>query len=227
MSYIIDQWNKGEVHFHGDAIGWKMQDGEFRPLMSDALEELFMESLIDMRTVNATNNARIYFNHIAVQAYCDRQKQRTAEEIREERAEMLAAFGPGEEVTNVITGETITTDTPAEVEVESDELNETGGWSNATLSLLAANVRPAKRNPNLNVSDEAIAKIGKAIVRQAKAKTSKKERVAQIIEAWNKDPFYVVTLHRAELIEEIVNELGVTKANAGVYVYNYKKARGL
>jgi hypothetical protein len=203
MSFIIDQWNKGEVHFHGDAIGWKMADGEFRPLMSDALEELFMESLIDMRTVNATNNARIYFNHIAMAAYCKKQKQRTAEEIREERAEMLAAFGPGEEVTNVITGETITTDTPAEVEVESDELNETGGWSKATLSLLAANVRPAK------------------------AKISKKERVAQIIEAWNKDPFYVVTLHRAELIEEIVNELGVTKANAGVYVYNYKKARGL
>jgi hypothetical protein len=204
MSYIIDQWNKGEVHFHGDAIGWKMQDGEFRPLMSDALEELFMESLIDMRTVNATNNARIYFNHIAMAAYCKKQKQRTDEEIREERAEMLAAFGPGEEVTNVITGETITTDTPAEVEVESDELNETGGWSDATL-----------------------AKLGKSIIRQAKAKTSKKARVAQIIEAWNKDPFYVVTLHRAELIEEIVNELGVTKANAGVYVYNYKKARGL
>jgi hypothetical protein len=204
MSFIIDQWNKGEVHFHGDAIGWKMADGEFRPLMSDALEELFMESLIDMRTVNATNNARIYFNHIAMAAYCKKQKQRTDEEIREERAEMLAAFGPGEEVTNVITGETITTDTPAEVEVESDELNETGGWSDATL-----------------------AKLGKSIIRQAKAKTSKKARVAQIIEAWNKDPFYVVTLHRAELIEEIVNELGVTKANAGVYVYNYKKARGL
>ena len=203
MSYIIDQWNKGEVHFHGDAIGWKMEDGEFRPLMSDALEELFMEALIDMRTVNATNNARIYFNHIAMAEYCKRQKQRTAEEIREERAEMLAAFGPGEKVTNMITGETITTDTPAEVEVESDELNETGGWSKATQSLLAANVRPAE------------------------AKISKKERVAQIIEAWNRDPFYVVTLHRAELIEEIVNELGVTKANAGVYVYNYKKARGL
>jgi hypothetical protein len=26
MSYIIDQWNKGEVHFHGDAIGW--EEGE-------------------------------------------------------------------------------------------------------------------------------------------------------------------------------------------------------
>ena len=163
MSFIIDRWNAGDVHFEGDAVGWKMESGEFRPLMSDALEQLFEEALIDMRTVNATNNARIYFNQIAMQAYCEKQKQRTAEEIREERAEMLAAFGPGEEVTNVITGETITTDTPAEVEVESDELNETGGWSNATLSLLAANVRPAKRNPNLNVSDEALAKLGKSL----------------------------------------------------------------
>ena len=221
MSFIIDQWNKGEVHFHGDAIGWKMEDGEFRPLMSDALEELFMEALIDMRTVNATNNARIYFNQIAMTAYCNKQKQRTDEEIREERAEMLAAFGPGEEVTNVLTGETFTTDTPAEVEVESDD--ETGGWSKETIAKM-------KRNPNLNVSDDAIAKVGKSIVRQAKAKAkkpSKKELVAQVIADWNKDPFYVVTLHRAELIDEIVKALGVTKANAGVYVYNYKKARGL
>ena len=227
MSFVINAWNAGDVHFEGDAVGWKMADGEFRPLMSDALEQLFEEALIDMRTVNATNNARIYFNQIAMQAYCEKQKQRTAEEIREERAEMLAAFGPGEEVTNVITGETITTDTPAEVEVESDELNETGGWSNATLSLLAANVRPAKRNPNLNVSDDAIAKIGKSIVRQAKAKTSKKARVAQIIEDFGTDPFRTLLEKRADIVQKIMNELGVTKANAGVYVYNYKKARGL
>ena len=138
MSFIINEWNKGNVAISGDAVGWKMEDGEFRPLMSDALQEPFEEALIDQKIVDATNNARIYFNHIAMQAYCEKQKQRTAEEIREERAEMLAAFGPGEKVTNVITGETITTDTPAEVEVESDELNETGGWSKATQSLLAA-----------------------------------------------------------------------------------------
>ena len=221
MSYIIDQWNKGEVHFHGDAIGWKMQDGEFRPLMSDALEQLFEEALIDQKIVDATNHARDAHDIESIEAYRKARANRTPEQKREEQFELQAAFGPGAKVVNIFTGET--TDTPAEVEVESDELNETGGWSKETLASM-------KRNPNLNVSDDAIAKVGKSIVRQAKAKAkkpSKKELVAQVIADWNKDPFYVVTLHRAELIDEIVKALGVTKANAGVYVYNYKKARGL
>jgi len=220
MSFIIDKWNNGEVHFHGDAIGWKMEDGEFRPLMSDALEQLFEEALIDQKIVDATNSARIYFDQITLRTYCNKQKLRTAEEIREERAEMLAAFGPGEEVVNVLTGETFTTDTPAEVEVESDD--ETGGWSKETIAKM-------KRNPNLNVSDDAIAKVGKSIIRQAKAKAkkpSKKELVAEIIEQHG-DPFFAVTVLRKAIILEIVNTLNVTKANAGVYVYNYKKARGL
>lgn len=216
MSYIIDQWNKGNVAISGDAIGWKMEDGEFRPLMSDALEQLFEEALIDQKIVDATNSARDAHDIESIEAYRQARANRTPEQKREEQFELQAAFGPGAKVVNIFTGET--TDTPAEVEVESDD--ETGGWSKETLASM-------KRSPNLNVSDEAIAKIGKSIVRQAKAKTSKKARVAQIIEAWNCSPFYVVTLHRAELIEEIVNELGVTKANAGVYVYNYKKARGL
>lgn len=216
MSYIIDQWNKGNVAISGDAIGWKMEDGEFRPLMSDALEQLFEEALIDQKIVDATNSARDAHDIESIEAYRQARANRTPEQKREEQFELQAAFGPGAKVVDIFTGET--TDTPAEVEVESDD--ETGGWSKETLASM-------KRSPNLNVSDEAIAKIGKSIVRQAKAKTSKKARVAQIIEAWNCSPFYVVTLHRAELIEEIVNELGVTKANAGVYVYNYKKARGL
>jgi hypothetical protein len=220
MSYIIDQWNKGEVAIDDNVLGWKMKDGEFRPLMSDALNELFYEGYINWGMVDDTNRARKLHEAKTLEAYREARANRTREQKREERAEMLAAFGPGEEVVNVLTGETFTTDTPAEVEVESDELNETGGWSKETLASM-------KRNPNLNVSDDAIAKVGKSIVRQAKAKTSKKARVAAIIEAWNKDPFYVVTLHRAELIDEIVKALGVTKANAGVYVYNYKKARGL
>ena len=216
MSYIIDQWNKGNVAISGDAIGWKMEDGEFRPLMSDALEQLFEEALIDQKIVDATNRARDAHDIESIEAYRQARANRTPEQKAEEQFELQAAFGPGAKVVDIFTGET--TDTPAEVEVESDD--ETGGWSKETLASM-------KRNPNLNVSDDAIAKIGKSIVRQAKAKTSKKARVAQIIEAWNCSPFYVITLHRAELIEEIVNELGVTKANAGVYVYNYKKARGL
>ena len=40
MTYMIDRWNEGEVKFVDGAVGWIMQDGEFRPLMSDAVAEL-------------------------------------------------------------------------------------------------------------------------------------------------------------------------------------------
>lgn len=202
MSYIIDQWNKGEVAIDDNVLGWKMKDGEFRPLMSDALNELFYEGYINWGMVDDTNRARKVHEAKVLEEYREARANRTREQKREEQFELQAAFGPGAKVVNIFTGET--TDVPAAVEVESDELNQTGGWSDDTLAMM-----------------------GKSIIKQAKAKTSKKARVAQIIEAWNKDPFYVVTLHRAELIDEIVAELGVTKANAGVYVYNYKKARGL
>lgn len=202
MSYIIDQWNKGEVAIDDNVLGWKMKSGEFRPLMSDALNELFYEGYINWGMVDDTNRARKLHEAKVLEEYREARANRTAEQKREEQFELQAAFGPGAKVVNIFTGET--TDVPAAVEVESDELNETGGWSDDTLAMM-----------------------GKSIIKQAKAKTSKKARVAQIIEAWNKDPFYVITLHRAELIDEIVAELGVTKANAGVYVYNYKKARGL
>jgi len=95
-------------------------------------------------------------------------------------------------------------DVPAEVEVESDELNQTGGWSDDTLAMM-----------------------GKSIIKQAKAKTSNKARVAAIIESYGDDVFFTLVNHRAQIIERIVNELNVTKANAGVYVYNFKKARGV
>ena len=38
--YVIRKFEAGEVHFQDGAAGWLMQDGEFRPLMSDAMEEL-------------------------------------------------------------------------------------------------------------------------------------------------------------------------------------------
>ena len=218
MSYAVKQWHEGAVAFEGNAVGWKMQDGEFRPLMSDALEDLFHEGLITESVVRATEVAREYFDAKCINEYVENRANRTPEQVREEQFELQAAFGPGAKVVDIFTGET--TDTPAEVEVESDELNETGGWSAETLASM-------KRSPNLNVSDDAIAKIGKSIVRQAKAKTSKKAQVAAIIESYGSDVFFTLVNHRAQIIERIVDELGVTKANAGVYVYNYKKARGL
>lgn len=76
-------------------------------------------------------------------------------------------------------------------------------------------------------NDDDLAEIGEEIIEQAKAKKmSNKEIVAQIIEEHG-DEFFAVTNHRKEIIEKIINTLNVTKANAGVYIYNFKKARGL
>jgi len=185
MSYVVDRWNEGEVHIEGNAVGWKMRDGEFRPLMSDALEELFDEALIDETIIEATNAAREIYNRRAIGEYKEAQKNRSAEAIAEERAEALAAFGPGEKIVNIFTGESFVTD------------------------------------------DDEMARIGDEIMKQAREKVikparkgSKKEIVAKIIE------FHGLS-NRKEIIETIMIRLGVTKANAGVYIYNYKKARGL
>jgi hypothetical protein len=72
-------------------------------------------------------------------------------------------------------------------------------------------------------SDDDLAEIGEKIIEQAQAKAkkqTKKELVAEMIER-------VGLEDRKTLINLIVNTLNVTKANAGVYVYNFKKARGL
>jgi len=185
MSYVVDRWNEGEVHIEGNAVGWKMRDGEFRPLMSDALEQLFDEALIDETIIEATNAAREIYNRRAIGEYKEAQKNRSAEAIAEERAEALAAFGPSEEIVNIFTGESFVT------------------------------------------GDDEMAQIGEEIVKQAREKVikparkgSKKEVVAKIIEE-------IGLTNRQLLIERIMTALSVTKANAGVYVYNYKKARGL
>lgn len=186
MSYVVDRWNEGEVHFEGNAVGWKMRNGEFRPLMSDALEQLFDEALIDNDIIEATNAAREIYNSRVIGEYKEAQKNRSAEAIAEERAEALAAFGPGETVVNIFTGESFVTD-----------------------------------------DDDEMAQIGLEIMKQAREKVikparkgSKKEVVAKIIEETG-------LTNRQLLIERIMTALDVTKANAGVYVYNYKKARGL
>ena len=41
MEYVVKKWHEGEVKDVDGAKGWIMQDGEFRPLMSDAMEILY------------------------------------------------------------------------------------------------------------------------------------------------------------------------------------------
>ena len=58
MSYITDKWNAGEVHIQDGACGWLMADGEFRPLMSAAMQELKDAGLVDTQTGTRTAVAR-------------------------------------------------------------------------------------------------------------------------------------------------------------------------
>ena len=68
-------------------------------------------------------------------------------------------------------------------------------------------------------NDDDLAEIGEEIIEQAKAKKqTKKELVAEMIER-------VGLEDRKTLINLIVDTLNVTKANAGVYIYNYKRAQ--
>ena len=109
MSYMTDKWEAGEVHIQDGACGWLMADGEFRPLMSDAMQELKDAGLVDQTTVTRTAVARDIHTTAFLKEYTIAQKNRSAEQIREERWEALAAMGPGVEMVNVVTGERYTT----------------------------------------------------------------------------------------------------------------------
>ena len=105
MSYMLDKWNEGEVRFVDGAVGWIMKDGEFRPLMSDAVAELHDAGYISSITVEATAIARDKYTQRTLAEYAEAQRNRTAEQIAEERYEARAAMGPGVEMVNIFTGE--------------------------------------------------------------------------------------------------------------------------
>ena len=109
MTYMIDRWNDGDVRFVDGAVGWIMKDGEFRPLMSDAVAELHDAGYISSITVEATAIARERYVQRTLAEYAEAQRNRTAEEIAEQRAEARAAMGPGVDMVNIFTGEKYTT----------------------------------------------------------------------------------------------------------------------
>ena len=109
MTYMIDRWNEGDVRFVDGAVGWIMKDGEFRPLMSDAVAELHDAGYISSITVEATRIARDRYVQRTLADYAEAQQNRTPEQIAEQRAEARAAMGPGVEMVNILTGETYTT----------------------------------------------------------------------------------------------------------------------
>ena len=108
-TYVVDKFNQGEVHIQDGACGWLMADGEFRPLMSDAVAQLVSAGLINTSTANTTATAREEYTERTLAEYRQAQLNRTAEQIAEERFESRAAMGPGVDMVNIFTGERYTT----------------------------------------------------------------------------------------------------------------------
>jgi hypothetical protein len=110
MSYIIDKFNAGEVVVINGVHGWFFEEGftnepEHRPLMADAMKELLDAGLCTEADVDATADAREINDAKNIAAYIEAQANRSAEQIAEERFEARAAFGAGEKVVNILTGE--------------------------------------------------------------------------------------------------------------------------
>jgi hypothetical protein len=107
--YVVQKFEAGEVKFRNGAAGWLMEDGEFRPLMDDAMKELHDAGLVSADCVAITRDQRDEWTERSLAEYRVAQSQRSPEQIAEERFEALAAYGPGETVVNIITGEQFTT----------------------------------------------------------------------------------------------------------------------
>lgn len=81
-------------------------------------------------------------------------------------------------------------------------------------------VHAPKRSISLDVSDEAIAKVSRSIVRQAKAKAGKSKKViCEELFGLNYGK-----KSRKEIIDLFINTAGLSKAGANTYFYNCKKA---
>jgi maltooligosyltrehalose synthase len=107
--YVVQKFEAGEVHFKDGAAGWLMDDGEFRPLMDDAMEELHSAGLVSNDCVSITRDQRDEYVAKSMSEYRLAQAQRSQEQIDEERWEARAAMGPGVEMVNLVTGERFTT----------------------------------------------------------------------------------------------------------------------
>jgi len=108
-TYVVNKYKEGEVHFQNGAAGWLFDNGEFRPLMDDAMEQLLEAGCVDSKCVQATAQARDVYVEQSLKEYVQAQRNRTAEQIAEERFEARAAMGVGVEMVNIITGERYTT----------------------------------------------------------------------------------------------------------------------
>ena len=85
-----------------NVILWKSND---RSPMDDLMKLWLELGHIDLADFRATEKARKEQNDAFFAEYREARKNRTPEQIAEEAFELRAAFGPGETVVDVITGE--------------------------------------------------------------------------------------------------------------------------
>lgn len=95
--------NFAGAYLKDGVVFWKSNDrSPFEDMLTDFMEAGF----ITEENVTATVAAKKQQDREAIAAYIKAQANRSDEQIAEERAMARAAFGPGEKIVNVLTGET-------------------------------------------------------------------------------------------------------------------------
>jgi len=85
-----------------NVLKWVSND---RCIPNDIMLNMKRYGLVDQETVDATREAEKIDTDAFIAEYRVNRANRSAEEIAEEQFEMRAAFGPGETIVNILTGE--------------------------------------------------------------------------------------------------------------------------
>ena len=104
MSYAVENFHN--TFIKDGAIRWSSNG---RCLPADCVRDLVDANLITAATAERTTDMREIELIEFFQEYREAQKNRSAEQIAEERFEARAAMGPGVKMVNCITGETFLT----------------------------------------------------------------------------------------------------------------------
>jgi len=102
-SYLLEKF--ADTDNRNGVIYWSTSPTANIP-NEDMLNDWFELDLISARELNTTIATKVVEKDVFLSAYIKARKNRSAEQRAEEMFEMRAAFGPGERVVNVFTGET-------------------------------------------------------------------------------------------------------------------------
>ena len=104
MSYAVENFHN--TFIKDGAVRWSSNG---RCLPADCVRDLVDANLITVATAERTTDMREIELIEFFQEYRQAQRNRSAEQIAEERFEARAAMGPGVRMVNIITGETFLT----------------------------------------------------------------------------------------------------------------------